>query len=98
MSVHGEAFAAWWAAQDDPDELSARTFEDHFVGDYGSLADWGQDMLDDLGFNPQDLPGVPEHIAPYVSVNVEAWTRDMELSGEIRTAESKAGVYVFWTG
>lgn len=99
LVAHGDAFAAWWAMEPpeetDDDELEA-AFEEHYLGEYASLEDYGQQMLDDMGINTDDLPDIPEGLRPYVRVDVEAWTRDMVLGGDISTAEAEGGVYVFW--
>lgn len=94
--AHGEAFAAWWANEHpDDDELEA-SFEEHYLGDYGSIEEYGEQVLEDMGVDVEDLPGVPEGLRPYVRIDVEAWTRDMQYGGEITTVEGGRGVYVFW--
>lgn len=92
--AHGDAFAAW-VANDESGDLSAETFEDQYLGEWGSEVDWGESLLDDFGIDLDDLPGVPEGLRPYVQVDVEGWVRDMRLNGEVSIVESKAGVYVF---
>jgi antirestriction protein len=49
-----------------------------------------------MGFDIDELPDIPDGLRPYVKVDIEAWARDMEYSGEISTVESPSGVYVFW--
>ena len=97
--AHGDAFAAWWAMdppnETDDDELEA-TFEEHYLGEYGSVEEYAEQMLEDLGIDVDDLPGVPEGIRPYVRVDVEAYARDLQMGGDISTVESTRGVYVFW--
>lgn len=95
--THGEVFAAWIADREGDELPSPETFEDHFLGEWGSEAEWGESLLDDLGIDLDNLPNVPEGLRPYVQVDVEGWVRDMRLGGEITVVESKAGVYVFWT-
>lgn len=99
ISTHGTAFAYWWemdppAETSDDTELGA-AFEEHYLGDYDSVTEYGRQLLDDLGFDPDELPGIPEGLRPYVSLDVEAWVRDMQYGGEIRTAPSERGVHVF---
>jgi antirestriction protein len=99
LVAHGEAFAAWWAmdVRDETDDAELEAaFEEHYLGEFGSIEDYGQQVLEDMGIEVDELPGVPEGLRPYVRVDVEAWTRDMQLGGDISTEESKAGVYVFW--
>ena len=97
--AHGDAFAAWWAmdppSETDDDELES-SFEEHYLGEYGSVEEYAEQMLEDLGIDVDDLPGVPEGIRPYVRVDVEAYARDLQMGGDISTVESTRGVYVFW--
>ena len=99
LVAHGEAFAAWWSMdvrdETEDTELEA-AFEEQFLGEYGSIEDYGQQMLDDMGIEVDELPGVPEGLRPCVRVDVEAWTRDLQMGGDVSAVESKAGVYVFW--
>ena len=99
ITAHGPAFAYWWGIDEPTDttddtELEA-AFEEHYLGEYESVADYGRQLLEDLGFDPDELPGIPEGLRPYVSLDVEAWVRDMQYAGELRTAPSDRGVYVF---
>lgn len=99
ITAHGLAFASWWA-MDPPEVISDDTelkaaFEEHYLGEYDSVTNYGHQLLDDLGVDPDELPGVPEGLRPYVSLDVEAWVRDMQYGGELRTAPSQRGVYVF---
>ena len=98
IEAHGPAFAIWWAndppAESDDDELEA-LFEEQYIGEYESVEDYGRQVLDDLGYDPDGLPGVPESLQAYVRVDVEAWVRDMQYGGEIYTAPSERGVHVF---
>jgi antirestriction protein len=97
--AHGDAFAAWWAmdppSETDDAELEA-SFEEHFLGEYGSVEEYVEQMLEDLGIDVDDLPGVPEGIRHYVRVDVEGYARDLQYGGDISTVESPRGVYVFW--
>jgi antirestriction protein len=92
--AHGDAYAAW-VANDESGDLSAETFEDSYLGEWGSETEWGESLLDDFGIDLDDIPGVPEGLRPYVQVDVEGWVRDMRLNGEVSFVESRAGVYVF---
>lgn len=98
ISAHGPAFAYWWAMDPPPGtddtELEA-AFEEHYLGEYDSVTDYGQQLIDDLGLNPDELPGVPESLQPYITFDVEAWVRDMQYGGELCTAPSERGVHVF---
>lgn len=99
--AYGEAFAAWWAMDERDDEdwgdIDSQ-FEEHYLGEWGSIEDYGTEMLADMGVDIDELPGVPDGLRPYVRIDVEGWTRDMQLGGEISAVESTSGVYVFWVG
>jgi antirestriction protein len=99
LVAHGDAFAAWWSMDgrdETGDEELESAFEEHYLGEYSSIQDYGQQMLDDMGIEVDELPGVPEGLRPYVRVDVEAWTRDLQIGGDVYSVESKGGVYVFW--
>jgi antirestriction protein len=93
---HGDAFSAWVAHHDDPDEVLAEEFESHYLGEFSSATDYGEHLLDELGIDVSDLPDVPEGLRAYVQIDVAGWVRDLQIEGAITTVESKAGVYVFW--
>jgi antirestriction protein len=98
LVAHGDAFGAWWALDTsestDDDELEA-AFAEQYLGEYDSVEDYGEQILEDMGVDLDSVAGIPEGLRPYVRVDVEAWTRDMQYGGEITTVESHRGVYVF---
>ena len=99
ISEHGDAFAAWWAmeSRDDADWGDVQSqFAEQYLGEFSSLEEYAEQVLEDMGFDIEELPGIPEGLRPYVKVDIEAWTRDMSYSGEISTVESPLGVFVFW--
>ncbi len=102
LAEHGEPFGAWWAMETRDDEDWAEMesqYEQQYLGHYSSIEAYGEQMLEDMGVEIDELPGIPESLRPYVKVDVEAWTRDMVLGGDISTTEgSGGGVYVFWGG
>jgi antirestriction protein len=93
ISEHGPAFGAWAAHCAGDDELLDQ-FEDAFRGEWASLAAYTEELLDDLGATAT-LSGVPEWLQPYVQLNVEGLSRDLELGGDVWTAPAEGGVYVF---
>jgi antirestriction protein len=97
---YGDAFAAWWSMdtrEENDDEGLDVAFQEQYLGEFSSIEDYGRQILDDMGIEIEQLPGVPEGLRPYVRVDVEAWTRDMQMGGEISTVESQGGIYVFWS-
>jgi antirestriction protein len=93
INEHGGAFAAW-ASLDDLDPERLARFEESYRGTWGSLEDYADNLLDDVGAT-QQLEQIPDWLQPYVSLDVAAFARDLELSGDITSVESREGVYVF---
>ncbi len=95
IAEHGPAYAHWAGivGTGDTDELDR--FEDVYLGHYESVVAYAEELLDDLGYFDLVERAVPEHMQPYVTVNVEGFARDLELSGDITTSEGDGGVYVF---
>lgn len=96
LEAHGEAFGAWVDIVGSDDDEALAAFEGHYIGEFGSLTEFGEQQVDDLGFDVSELPGVPEGLRPYVHIDVAAWVRDMELEGAICGRRSSNGIYVFW--
>lgn len=67
----------------------AQTFmEDGYRGCYTSLADFAQELI-------EDITKIPENLAYYI--DYERMARDMEMSGDIFTIETAHDeVHVFW--
>lgn len=94
---YGQAFSVW-ASHDSSLEVDRYDrFEDAYQGVFSSAEDYGDQMLDEMGVNLDDLPGIPDGLAPYVKIDVEGWVRDMELGGDIWSEECEQGMYVFWS-
>lgn len=93
IETHGLAFSAWAEhRRHEPEDFDK--FEDAYLGNWGSLTEYAEELLDDLGY--LDLSDrMPESIAPYVRVDVEAFARDLELSGDITCVEHSRGVWLF---
>ena len=92
---HGQVFSAW-ANHIGPsswDELDR--FEDCYMGEWHSLKDYAEDLVDDLGLVEQIERVVPEGLRPYVCFDYEMLGRDMELGGDIVAVESLDGASVF---
>lgn len=98
IAEHGEPFAAWAyvIGQRSPDALAG--FEDHYRGEWPSLTAYADDLLDDLGAT-EVLEQIPNWLQPYLTINSEAFARDLMFSGDLLTAgSSSGGVYVFEAG
>jgi len=93
MGEHGPAFSAW-ATHCDRDDETIERFDEAYLGDWRSLADYAEEILDDLGY--LDLSDrVPDAINPYVRVDVDGFARDLVLSGDITVVEHDHGIWIF---
>lgn len=93
--THGEAFAAWADhVGSDPDELER--FEDCFLGEWESIEAFAESMIDDYGIMDDIEKMVPEHIRPYIEIDIEAFARDLHYGGDITPVDKPGGgVWVF---
>ena len=91
---HGPAFAAWadyiGASDDDLEER----FEDAYRGEWSSVHEYAQELVNDLGVRIQVDPPAWAH---YVSFDTAALARDLEY--DLHVADSAdGGVYIFDPG
>lgn len=95
ITAHGEAFAAlasWLGVED----ATLDRFEAHYRGSWESVPAYVAELFDELGVQDH-LREVPDWLMPYVRIDHEAFARDLELSGDIYTAETSEGVAIFDT-
>ena len=95
ISEHGPAFAHWAALVETRDVEALSQFDDAYRGHYGSLAEYAESLLDDIGLAQQLEAAVPGFLEPYVRIDVEAFGRDLELSGDVTACPGDGGVYIF---
>lgn len=99
VAEHGPAFAAWVELVGDESEelLTDEAFHDHFEGEYNSLEDYVEYILDETGFNSeleQVLSVLPEDLRRYVHVDAEGIAE--EWSQGLHVVETEGGkVWVF---
>lgn len=94
IAAHGEAFATY-AEYIGTDEATEEGFTGCYRGRWESVAAYAADWLDDMGASDA-LAGLPEWLRPHVHLDVEGFGRDLQLGGDIYTAEaSGGGVHVF---
>lgn len=91
---HGPAFSAWAAHVGIDDIEGLERFSDAYLGQWESLEDYAEQLLDDVGAN-SFIKDVPESLQPYVSIDVAGFARDLELAGDVWTANGENGVYLF---
>jgi len=90
IAEHGSAFAHWAASVGtDPDELDR--FEEVYLGQWPSIEEYAEQLLDDLGIDPYEIG--PEMLRPYLSFDLDAFARD--LSYELHVSDDHHGVHVF---
>jgi antirestriction protein len=97
ITEHGQAFAAWAAlagakeATNNPAE-----FNDAYLGEYESVEAFAEEELEDYGLTEILDRAVPGSLRYYVDIDIEAFARDLKLSGDIHTAPADdGGVWVF---
>ena len=91
----GPAFAAWVDHRGKYDEV-VDEFDDHYFGEWKSVEDYAEHVLDDLGYLDEIEKVVPEHLRPYVTIDTSGFGRDLVLSGDIWAHENSEGkVWVF---
>jgi len=90
----GPAFGAW-AERSNRDEDELARFEDAYLGEWSSVEKYAEELLDDLGYLRAIDDAVPDMLQPYVRVDIEAFARDLELSGDLTVVEQPYGVYIF---
>jgi len=98
IAEHGDAFGAWWSVSEPAlsfrEELDA-AFEDQYRGEWESVATYAEQLLDDMGAT-EALRSIPDWLQGHITLDVEGFARDLELSGDIRTADAGFGrVFVF---
>ncbi len=95
IAEHGSAFAHWVALVGESDAETLRHFEEAYRGHFDSVIDYASELFDDLGYTDLVERVLPDHLQPYVRLDVEGFARDLELSGDIVTSEGDGGVYIF---
>ena len=91
LAVHGPAFGHWVHEVGSDAEDAVQTFGEAYRGQWNSMADFAEQLLDDMGVKFDEL--VPQWLSAYVRVDLEALGRD--LSTDYITAEGDNGVHVF---
>jgi antirestriction protein len=85
-----ELASAVWDHTGADESLARELIEDSYQGCFEDMETWAEGFLEDTG----ELDRVPEHLRPYL--DVAAYGRDAELSGDIFTVEASDGLHVFW--
>jgi len=91
---HGQAFGAW-AENCDHDDDALEHFDGAYMGEWSSVERYAEELLDDLGYLSAIDEAVPDMLQPYVRVDIAAFARDLELSGDLTVVEHPLGVWLF---
>jgi antirestriction protein len=90
IAAHGPAFASWASICDNEPEALGQ-FDNHFLGNWESAEAYAEELFDQLGYQQQLEATLPESILPYVKLDAELFARDLELAGDISTADAEDG-------
>jgi antirestriction protein len=88
IQEHGEAFAAWYG-NENRDDVDTDRFREAYRGTYKTLADYAEQVADDMGV----FDNVNATFKFYF--DFEKFGDDMEMGGDIWTAEGGDGIFVF---
>ena len=96
---HGLAFAAWAAHIGDGgrSEDAIEQFEDCYRGEWDSVEAYAAELLDQFELD-RIVQQVPEWLRPYVSIDTGGFARDLEIGGDIVSAETPEGGVWVWSG
>lgn len=95
MGDHGTAFGHW-AGHVGKADADLMEFEEYYLGEWKSVEDYAEHVLDDLGYIADIEKAVPEYLRPYVKIDTAGFARDLELSGDVWSAEADGGgVHLF---
>jgi antirestriction protein len=94
ITAHGPAFAHFVSLVGTEDDR-LNEFEDAYFGHFASIENYADEVLDDLGYIKKIDDLLPDYLQPYVRFDVKAFSRDLEISGDVMTSEGDGGIYVF---
>lgn len=89
---HGEPFLAW-VAHEPNHNVDPMDFEQAFLGEWPSMADYVEDYWQQSGGMPEAPAGSWWHPTNYI--DWERMGRDLETSGDVWTIDGPSGVFVF---
>jgi antirestriction protein len=90
IEEHGAAFVAWH--NNSPDHnTDPDNFQEAYRGEWKSLEDYAENLVEDLGLIGKDTPELLSRYFDY-----ESFGRDLELGGDVWTADNpEGGIFVF---
>ena len=94
IAQHGRPFSHWANLVGTADGERLDRFEDHYRGNWNSMAAYAEDFLDDMGVSVESF--TPGWLSCYVSIDFVALGND--LAADLETADDPDGtVHVFET-
>lgn len=94
IAEHGVAYAAWAELSNGDDTLDQ--FTDAYLGHHASAEAFGQQLIDDFGYDQLLDAQLPPHLRPYVQIDVNGIVRDMRVNGDIYILPADdGGVWIF---
>lgn len=97
INKHGLAFAAWVDHVGERNTESIEQFEDRYQGKWESVEAYAGHLLDELDAESV-ISDAPEWLQPYLKLDIAGFARDLEIGGDIITAETPEGVVWVWSG
>ena len=97
INSHGLAFAAWVARVDERSDDLIEQFEDRYQGQWESVESYAEHLLEELDAE-RIVTEAPEWLQPYLKLDVAGFARDLEIGGDITTAETTEGGVWVWSG
>ncbi len=94
IALHNGAYAAWVATRDRNDSIATDQFMCDYLGQWSSVEDYAEQLLDDMGANTI-VDQAPTWLQCYVTVDAAAFARDLVLGGDVISVASPEGVYLF---
>ena len=93
---HGLAFSAWVAHVGETNDETIQQFEDCYQGAWESTDAYAENFLDQLGAE-QTINETPNWLQPYLNLDVAGFARDLEINGDIITADTPDGGVWVWS-
>lgn len=94
IAEHGPAFAAWVANDTSISTDDFDQFSEVYRGEWESSEAYAEEMLRDLGAY-EAIDNLGEWFAPYVTIDVAAFARDLGSADLTVVDAPRGGVYVF---
>jgi antirestriction protein len=96
IAEHGGAYAAWvnYVGDTSGELLEPERFRDHYLGEWESLENYVEDVLQESGFFERLDEALPEDLRRYVKVDVEGIGEEWE-QGLYVVERPEGGVWVF---